>query len=101
MDVKVRALHGGEGAIVRRDSPAMKAAFGAYTRGFGREPVFVRAGGSIPVVATLSRILGIETILMGFGLPDDRLHAPNEKLHLPNFYRGIETVLHFVELLGR
>ncbi len=101
VDVKVRALHGGEGAIVRRDSPAMRAAFGAYTKAFGREPVFVRTGGSIPVVATLSRILGIETILMGFGLPDDRLHSPNEKLHLPNFYRGIETVLHFVELLGR
>ncbi len=98
--VEVRGLHGGEGAIVRRDSPAMKAAFQAYARAFGKEPVFVREGGSIPVVATLQDVLGIETILMGFGLPDDRLHSPNEKFHLPNFYRGIETAIHFMELLG-
>jgi len=97
--VKVRDLHGGEGAIVRRDSPAMKAAFRAYAGAFGKEPVFVRAGGSIPVVATFQKVLGIETILMGFGLPDDRLHSPNEKFHLPNFYRGIETSVRFMSLL--
>lgn len=99
--VKIHGLHGGEGAIVRRDSPTMAAAFQAFTLAFGREPVFVREGGSIPVVATFQRILGIETILMGFGLPDDRLHSPNEKFHLPNFYRGIETALHFMDALGR
>jgi acetylornithine deacetylase/succinyl-diaminopimelate desuccinylase-like protein len=100
VDVRVRELHGGEGAIVRRDSPAMKAAFQAYAKAFGTEPVFVREGGSIPVVATFQDVLGIETILMGFGLPDDRLHSPNEKLHLPNFYKGIETVIHFMKFLG-
>jgi len=100
VSVEVRDLHGGDGAIVRRDSPAMKAAFRAYAEAFGKEPVFFREGGSIPVVATFQKVLGIETILMGFGLPDDRLHSPNEKFHLPNFYKGIETVLHFMDFLG-
>jgi acetylornithine deacetylase/succinyl-diaminopimelate desuccinylase-like protein len=96
--VQVREMSRGNPAIVRRDSPAMQAAFGAYQEAFGQEPVFIREGGSIPVVATLQKELGIETVLMGFGLPDDNLHAPNEKFHLPNFYRGIQTVIHF---LGR
>ena len=100
VNISVKDLHGGEGAIVRRDSPAMKAAFQAYTHVFGTEPIFIREGGSIPVVATFQKILGIETILMGFGLPDDRLHSPNEKFHIPNFYKGIETVVRFMELLG-
>jgi acetylornithine deacetylase/succinyl-diaminopimelate desuccinylase-like protein len=99
--VEVRDLHGGEGAIVRRDSPAMKAASQAYAEAFGQDPLFVRGGGSIPVVATLQKVLGIETVLMGFGLPDDRLHAPNEKFHLPNFYKGIETAIHFMEGLAQ
>ena len=100
VQVQVRNLGGGKGAIVRRDSPAMQAAVRAYAESFGQEPVFVREGGSIPVVATFQQVLGVETILMGFGLPDDRLHSPNEKFHLPNFYRGIETVLRFLEHLG-
>lgn len=94
--VAVRKLHGGPSALVRRDSPAMQAAFRAYAEVFGKEPVFVREGGSIPVVATFQEVLGIETILLGFGLPDDRLHSPNEKFHLPNFHRGIETVIRFL-----
>jgi len=100
VSVEVRDLHSGEGAIVRRDSPAMRAAFRAYAEAFGKEPVFVREGGSIPVVATFRQVLGIETILMGFGLPDDRLHSPNEKFHLPNFYKGIETSIRFMSLLA-
>jgi acetylornithine deacetylase/succinyl-diaminopimelate desuccinylase-like protein len=52
------------------------------------------------VVATFQKELGVETILMGFGLPDDRLHSPNEKFHVPMFYKGIETVIHFLQLLG-
>ena len=95
--VEVRDLHGGDGAIVRRDSPAMQAAFRAYAEAFGVEPIFMREGGSIPVVATFQKALGIETILMGFGLPDDRLHSPNEKFHIPAFYKGIETVIRFLE----
>jgi acetylornithine deacetylase/succinyl-diaminopimelate desuccinylase-like protein len=99
VDVEVRGLTDGESAIVRRDNLAMRAASRAYVETFGREPVLVREGGSIPVVATFQKVLGIETILMGFGLPDDRLHSPNEKFHLPNFYKGIETIIHFMNFL--
>ncbi|MBN1259252.1 MAG: dipeptidase [Anaerolineae bacterium] len=98
--VAVRNLHGGKTAMVPRDHPALKAAFRAYTEAFGNEPVFMREGGSIPVVASLQTHLGIETVLMGFGLPDDNLHAPNEKLHLPNFFRGIETAVRFYQYLS-
>jgi acetylornithine deacetylase/succinyl-diaminopimelate desuccinylase-like protein len=100
VSVEVQILGCGDAAIVRRDSPAMQAACQAYAQAFGQEPVFTREGGSIPVVATFQEILGIDTILMGFGLADDRLHSPNEKFHLPNFYKGIETVLRFMDLYG-
>jgi acetylornithine deacetylase/succinyl-diaminopimelate desuccinylase-like protein len=100
VDVEVHSLQSGEAAIVDRDSSAMKAACQAYTATFGREPLFTREGGSIPIVPILQKTLGIETVLMGFGLPDDRLHSPNEKFHLPNFYAGIETVIHFMASLG-
>ncbi|MCU0522574.1 MAG: dipeptidase [Anaerolineae bacterium] len=101
VSIVVRDLHGGSGAIVDRNSPAMRAAAQAYAEAFGSSPVFVREGGSIPVVATFQRALGIETVLMGFGLPDDRLHSPNEKLYLPNFTRGVDTVIRFFDLLAR
>lgn len=100
VSVEVRELHGGDAAIVDRNSPAMQAAFRAYAEVFGNEPVFVRGGGSIPVVALFQKVLGIETVLMGFGLPDDRIHSPNEKFHLPNFYKGIETNIRFMSFLG-
>jgi acetylornithine deacetylase/succinyl-diaminopimelate desuccinylase-like protein len=98
--VQVRELHHGQGAIVPLDSPAIQAAARAYAESFGAEPLFVREGGSLPVVATLRRELGIDSILMGFGLPDDNLHAPNEKLHLPNYFRGIDTVIRFLSYLA-
>ncbi len=100
VQVVIRDLHGGEPAIVDRDSPMMEAASRAYAEAFGQAPLLVRRGGSIPVVAKFQSMLGMETILMGFGLPDDRLHSPNEKFHLPNFYRGIETSIHFMSFLG-
>jgi acetylornithine deacetylase/succinyl-diaminopimelate desuccinylase-like protein len=99
VSVEVRDLNSGQPAIVNLDSAAMKAAFEAYERGFGNEPYLMREGGSIPVVATLQSELGLDPILMGFGLMDDNLHAPNEKVHLPNLYRGIETSIHFFRLL--
>ena len=98
--VEVSALHGAEPVVVDRESPMMEAASKAYEEAFGKEPLFVRRGGSIPVVADFRSILGIQTILMGFGLPDDRLHSPNEKFHLPNFYRGIETSILFMSFLS-
>ncbi|MFN8453539.1 MAG: dipeptidase [Anaerolineae bacterium] len=88
-------------ALLDRRHPAMQAAAAAYHRGFGAAPVFLRSGGSIPVVNTFQELLGIPTVLMGFGLPDDRIHAPNEKFNLGQFYRGIETCLHFLAEIGR
>jgi acetylornithine deacetylase/succinyl-diaminopimelate desuccinylase-like protein len=78
----------------------MKAAAAALEQAFGARPVFMREGGSIPVVASLKQLLGIDTVLMGFGLSDDNLHAPNEKFHLPNFYRGIDASIYFLSLMG-
>ncbi len=98
--VEVRELHHGAGAIVPRDIPPMVAASEAYEEVFGKRPVFVRGGGSIPVVAEFQKKLGIPTVLMGFGLPGDNLHAPNEKFNLAMFHRGVETVIVFFQKLG-
>lgn len=73
----------------------MQAAAVAYRRGFGAAPVFLRSGGSIPVVNTFQTLLGIPTVLMGFALPDDGMHGPNEKFELSQFERGIATAIHF------
>ncbi len=83
-------------ALVDRRHPAVRAAAFAFEKGFGTTSVFLRSGGSIPVVNAFKESLGIPTALMGFGLPDDRIHAPNEKFHLPNFYRGIETSIWYL-----
>ncbi|MFZ5819867.1 MAG: dipeptidase [Chloroflexota bacterium] len=85
-------------------SPAVQAAATAYKRGFGAPPVYLRGGGSLPIVRAMIDALSqsgkgdIPVVMIGFGLPDDRTHAPNEKFHLPNFYYGIETVIHYLEL---
>jgi acetylornithine deacetylase/succinyl-diaminopimelate desuccinylase-like protein len=84
-------------AEIDRRHPAVRAAAMAYRRGFGAAPVFLRSGGSIPVVDLFQEVLGIPTALMGFALPDDRIHAPNERFYLPNFERGIATCLAFLE----
>ncbi len=81
--------------------PAMQAAIQACETVFGRKPVFKREGGSLPVVATLQAELGLHPLMLGFGLPHDRIHAPNERFYLPNFYRGMETVIHFLANYGR
>lgn len=87
-------------SITDLNIPAMKAAQSAYTKAFGKAPVFMREGGSIPVVGEFQSYLGIETILMGFGLPGDKIHAPNEQFYLPNYFRGIETSIHFLQDYG-
>ena len=87
-------------SITDYEIPAMKAAVSAYEASFGKAPVLMREGGSIPVVGEFQSHLGLETVLMGFGLPDDRIHAPNERFYLPNFYRGIETSIYFFQKLG-
>lgn len=82
--------------IVDYSTPAVQAAAQAYTTTYGRPPVYMREGGSIPVVGEFQHYLGLQTVLMGFGLPDDKIHAPNERFYLPNYYRGIETAIHFL-----
>jgi acetylornithine deacetylase/succinyl-diaminopimelate desuccinylase-like protein len=86
-------------ALIDRDTPPMRAAAAAYEATFGRPPVFMREGGSIPVVSQFETELGLPTVLMGFGLPSDRIHSPNERFYVPNFYAGIETSIRYLELL--
>lgn len=95
------SYHGYPATITDLEMPAMKAAALAYKQVFGRDPVYMREGGSLPVVGHFQTHLGLETVLMGFGLPDDKIHAPNERFYLPNFYRGIETSIRFFEEYGR
>lgn len=93
---EVRTSLTAQPALIDRAHPALRAAAVAYRAGFGRAPAFVRSGGTIPIVNTLQEIFGIPTVLMGFALPDDRMHAPNERFHLPNFARGIATSIRFL-----
>ena len=93
--VKVRNLHGGEPAITPVDSPGVRAAVAALEKGFGKKPLYQREGGSIPIVVDFKRLLGIDSVLLGFGLPDENAHAPNEFINLDNFFGGIKTVAHF------
>jgi acetylornithine deacetylase/succinyl-diaminopimelate desuccinylase-like protein len=98
--VTVRDLHGGAAWIAPTDHPAIEATGRALKRAFGRKPVLVREGGSIPIVADFERRLRVPTVLMGLGLNDDNLHAPNEKMNLDNFYRGIEASAFLMEELA-
>ena len=99
VEVTVNTLQHAPATVVPLDVPEMQAAASAYTRVFGTEPVFSREGGSIPIATIVQETLGIPILFMGFGLPDDNLHAPNEKLHLPNFYRGIRVGIALMEEL--
>jgi acetylornithine deacetylase/succinyl-diaminopimelate desuccinylase-like protein len=100
VEVTVRNLHGGEGVLVSPDSVPMRAATQALKEVYGREPVLIREGGSIPIAALFDEILHVPVVLMGFGLPDDGLHAPNEKYSLDQFYNGIRTVASFLQKMG-
>jgi acetylornithine deacetylase/succinyl-diaminopimelate desuccinylase-like protein len=101
IELRVRLIHSGDPIVVKTDNPYIQAATRALHQVFGKETVFIRSGGSIPIVGDFERHLKIPTVLMGFGLPDDNLHAPNEKFHIANFYRGIESIILFFEELGR
>lgn len=85
------AFHGAPGVVVPLESPYVSAAARAIERGFGKAPVFIREGGSIPVVSTFHRLLGVDTLLLGWGLDDDNTHSPNEKFNLADFHRGIKA----------
>jgi len=95
--VKVTAHHGGEPVITPTDTVAYKAAAKAMEKTFGKTPIPGYEGGSIPIVASFESILGLKTILFGFGLDTDALHSPNENYGLFNFYKGIETIPYFYE----
>ncbi|HLA64057.1 MAG TPA: dipeptidase [Rhodothermales bacterium] len=94
-------LHGGHGAIVDITAPAMQAAKEAMRGVFGMDPYFTREGGSIPVVAAFKRLLGLDTVLMGFGLDSDAIHSPNEKFGLDRFHQGIEASVRFLDAYAR
>jgi len=87
-------------ATIDRTHPAMRAAGAAYRAGFGATPVFMRSGGTIPVVNMFEDLFAAPTVLLGFALPDDGIHGPNEKFHLPNLFRGIETCIAFLAELS-
>lgn len=93
--VKVSALHGGQGYVSPTDMPAYLAAEKAYEKSFGKMPVPVRSGGSIPIISTFEDKLGVKSILMGFGLESDAIHSPNENFPLNQFFKGIETIVYF------
>ena len=93
--VEVRPHHGGEPYVAPTDSPAYLAASAAMESTYGKKPVPVRSGGSIPIVALFEQELGVKSILMGFGLDSDAIHSPNEHYGIFNYLKGIETIPHF------
>jgi acetylornithine deacetylase/succinyl-diaminopimelate desuccinylase-like protein len=101
VDVEIRLIHSGDPCLIPVDNPYIQAATRALYEVWGKETVFIRSGGSIPIVGDFARNLGLPSVMMGFGLPDDNLHAPNEKFNLKNFALGIESVIRFLEETGR
>jgi acetylornithine deacetylase/succinyl-diaminopimelate desuccinylase-like protein len=98
--VRVKAIHGGEPWLAPTEHPALQAAGRALKRAFRREAVFTREGGSIPIVASFEKMLKVPAVLMGIGLQDDNLHAPNEKIDLDQFFRGNDAAAFLMEELG-
>lgn len=97
----VRTFSAIKPALVDRNHPAVRAAAFAYKKGFGALPVFLRSGGSIPVVTTFQEVLGCPAVLMGFGLPGDHIHGPNERFYLPNFYNAIATSIWYLAVAAK
>ena len=95
--VKVTSLHGGQGYVCPTDTVAYRAASNAYEKTFGKKPIPVRSGGSIPIISTFEKVLGIKSVLMGFGLESDAIHSPNENYPLFNLFKGIETIPYFYQ----
>ena len=100
IETKITVHSKGPACVVGTDNRFIKAATEAMQDVFRKDTVFIRSGGSIPIVTEFQDVLKIPSVMMGFGLPDDNLHAPNEKFHIPNFYRGIESIIRFFEKLG-
>jgi acetylornithine deacetylase/succinyl-diaminopimelate desuccinylase-like protein len=100
VEVEVQLIHGDDPVLVPVDTPLVQVACEALQETFGRPVVLGRSGGSIPIVGVFKELLALNSILMGWGLPDDNLHAPNEKMSLDNFYRGIDATIRFWEAAG-
>jgi len=98
LNIKVHSK--GPACVVNTDNKYARASVEAMHEVFGKDTVYIRSGGSIPIVTQFDKDLKIPSIMMGMGLPDDNLHAPNEKFHIPNFYRGIESIIRFFQILG-
>ncbi len=99
--VKVNPHHGGEPVVTPIDSIAYQSAAKAYEETFGKTPIPVRSGGSIPIIALFEKVLGLKTVMMGFGLDSDAIHSPNEHYGLFNFYKGIETIPYFFHYFAK
>ena len=95
--VKVTPHHGGEASVIPTDSLGYKAAAAAMNKTWGKDPIPMREGGGIPIVALFQKELGLDSVLMGFGLQEDAIHSPNESYGLFNYYRGIETISYFYQ----
>lgn len=101
MKLEIKSMHHAKPAITPIDTDAMKAAVKALKKAYGKEPIFMREGGSIPVVETFQTLLGVSTILLGFGLPTENTHSPNENFDLRNFYKGIKSVCYYYDELSK
>src|SRR5438067_3842864 len=100
IQIKIKCWSMAEPIVIRTDNKFVKASTEAMKEVFNKDTVYIRSGGSVPIVGDFEKHLKIPTVMMGFGLPDDNLHAPNEKFHIPNFYRGIESIIRFFQKLG-
>jgi acetylornithine deacetylase/succinyl-diaminopimelate desuccinylase-like protein len=100
VEVDVRLIHSGDPCLIPVDNPYIQAATRALQEVWGRDTVFIRSGGSIPIVGDFAKHLNLPSVMMGFGLPDDNLHAPNEKFNLKNFELGIQSLIRFLEEAG-
>jgi acetylornithine deacetylase/succinyl-diaminopimelate desuccinylase-like protein len=100
IQINIKVHSKGPACVVNTDNPYARASVKAMHEVFGKDTVYIRSGGSIPIVTQFDKDLRIPSIMMGMGLPDDNLHAPNEKFHIPNFYRGIESIIRFFQILG-
>ena len=101
VDVDVRLIHSGDPCMIPVNNKYIQAATHALHEVWGKDTVFIRSGGSIPIVGDFDKHLGLPSVMMGFGLPDDNLHAPNEKFNLKNFELGIQSLIRFLEEAGR
>ncbi|MGA3127899.1 MAG: dipeptidase [Candidatus Korobacteraceae bacterium] len=101
IQISIKVHSKGKAVVVSTDNDFIKAANLALHEVFHKETVYIRSGGSIPIVGQFRNDLKIPSVMMGLGLPDDNIHAPNEKFHIPNFYKGIESVIRFLSILGQ